>query len=157
VNTLTIGSGTLAILNGRVTGDIVSSGALIAVGDPVVSSASAAQSADEPSMAVASSVAQADGLSAWAPAFVVIGQAADTLDEPVSSTGMTWNDDSQVVASSPSNASAQADAALNQSTTGNQYQEFLRSGNAPGDKTARKELEILDQVFTHGWVNRFAD
>jgi len=86
-----------------------------------------------------------------------MGQVTDTLDEPVSSTGVTWSDDSQVVASSQSSASAQADAALKQSTTGNQYQACLRSGNDPGDKTPRNELEILDQVFTHGWVDRFAD
>ena len=157
VNTLTIGSGTLAILNGRVTGDIVNRGSLIAVGISIDSLTAAAQSADEPSSAVASSVTQAEGLSAWAPAFVVIGQAADTLDEPVSSNGVARSDDSQLVDRSQSSASAQADAALNQSTTGNPYQAFLQSGNAPDDKTARKELEIVDQVFTYRWVDRFAD
>ena len=157
VNTLTIGSGTLAILNGRVTGDIVNRGSLIAVGISIDSLTAAAQSADEPSSAVASSVTQAEGLSAWAPSFVVIGQAADTLDEPVSSNGVARSDDSQLVDRSQSSASAQADAALNQSTTGNPYQAFLQSGNAPDDKTARKELEIVDQVFTYRWVDRFAD
>jgi len=53
VNTLTIGSGTLAILNGRLTGDIVNRGSLIAVGDSIDSLTAAAQSAEQPSSSVA--------------------------------------------------------------------------------------------------------
>ena len=144
-NDLTVGSGTLAILNGSVIGDVINNGTLRVIGT------AASLPLDTGSSTSAADQDLSEALSTWASGFVIVVPVAHLRNAAMPDDRERSNIDNHLVLLSPLLAANEPPAGqLSTGTTQERQPHTLYSFSEHEEKT-QKELELIDQAFHSGW------